>query len=69
MPVWYFLLWLDWEQVTSSYEAYDREYIPRVSCQKGPICHALAWRVGTFWRDTLDMQYKTQQRVDHMYIR
>ena len=29
--------------------------ISRVSCQKGPICHAWAWRVGPFWQDTLDM--------------
>ena len=29
--------------------------ISRVSCQKGPICHAKAWRVGLFWQDTLDM--------------
>ena len=29
--------------------------ISRVSCQKSPICHAEAWRVGPFWQDTLDM--------------
>ena len=23
--------------------------------QKGPICHALAWRVGPFAQDTLDV--------------
>ena len=33
----------------------DRLYISRVSCQKGPICHAYAWRVGPFWQDTLDI--------------
>ena len=27
----------------------------RVSCQKGPICHASAWRVGPFWKDTIDI--------------
>ena len=27
----------------------------RVSCQKGPICHAQAWQVGPFWQDTIDM--------------
>ena len=26
-------------------------YISRVSCQKGPIRHASAWRVGPFWQD------------------
>ena len=26
----------------------------QVSCQKGPICHASAWRVGPYWQDTLD---------------
>ena len=31
--------------------------ISRVSCQKGPICHASAWRVGPFWQDTLDITY------------
>ena len=30
--------------------------ISRVSCQKGPICHAYAWRVGPFWQDTIDMK-------------
>ena len=29
-------------------------HISRVSCQKGPICHAYAWRVGPFWQDTID---------------
>ena len=29
------------------------EDISRVSCQKGPICHA--WRVGPFWQDTIDI--------------
>ena len=27
----------------------------RVSCQKGPTCHAYAWQIGPFWQDTLDM--------------
>ena len=27
----------------------------RVSCQKGPTRHAYAWRVGPFWRDTLEL--------------
>ena len=27
----------------------------RVSCQKGPICHAQAWQVGPFWQDTLGL--------------
>ena len=31
--------------------------ISRVSCQKGPICHAQAWRVGPLWQDTIDMQF------------
>ena len=26
-----------------------------MSCQKGPICHAQAWRVGPFWQDTIDI--------------
>ena len=26
-----------------------------VSCQKGPICHARAWRVGLFWQDTIEL--------------
>ena len=30
-------------------------YISRVSCQKGPICQAQAWREGSFWQDTIDM--------------
>ena len=32
----------------------------RVSCQKGPICHALAWRVGPFWRNTIDIHYASR---------
>ena len=27
----------------------------RVSCQKGHICYAYAWRVGPFWQDTIDI--------------
>ena len=27
--------------------------ITSVSCQKDPICHAWAWRVGPFWQDAL----------------
>ena len=27
----------------------------RVSCQKGSICHTLAWRVGPFWQDTIEL--------------
>ena len=27
--------------------------ISRVFCQKGPICHAEAWRVGPFWQDAI----------------
>ena len=34
------------------------DWISRVSCQKGPICHALAWRVGPFWHDTIDIWSK-----------
>ena len=33
----------------------QQQYISRVSCQKGPICLAWAWRVGPFWQDTVDM--------------
>ena len=29
-------------------------HISRVSCQKGPICHAYAWRVGPFWQDNIE---------------
>ena len=34
---------------------YTYTHISRVSCQKGPICHALACLVGPFWQDTIDM--------------
>ena len=27
----------------------------RVSCQKGPTCHAYPWQVGPFWQDTLEL--------------
>ena len=30
-------------------------YISRVSCQKGPIYHALTWRVGPVWQDSIDI--------------
>ena len=30
-------------------------HISRVSCQKGPTCHAYAWQIGPFWQDTLDI--------------
>ena len=38
---------------------YTRYHISRVSCQKGSICHAYAWRVGPFWQETLDISYFT----------
>ena len=31
----------------------DPQHTSRVSCQKGPICHASAWRVGPFWQEDL----------------
>ena len=31
-------------------------HIWRVSCQKGRICHASAWRVGPFWQDIIDLE-------------
>ena len=40
--------------VSYAYGAYFY-HISRVSYQKGPICHASAWRVGPFWQDTLDV--------------
>ena len=30
-------------------------HISRVSCQKGPTCHAYAWQIGPFWQDTIDI--------------
>ena len=33
--------------------SYKYSHLSRVSCQKGPICHASAWWVGPFWQDTL----------------
>ena len=36
-----------------------------VSCQKGPICHAQAWRVGPFWQDTLDLAAPTLAFITH----
>ena len=37
----------------------------RVSCQKGPICHAYVWRIGPFWQDTIDKhdRQKDKDRV------
>ena len=35
-------------------------YISRVSCQKGPICHAYAWRIAPFWQDALDIKLVTK---------
>ena len=42
--------WCSWSRLTEK-----RTYMSRVSCQKGPICHAQAWQVGPFWLDTLDV--------------
>ena len=36
----------------------------RVSCQKGPICHAYAWQIGPFWQDTLEFNIN---RVDSRF--
>ena len=42
-------------------------YILGVSCQKGPIYHASAWRVGPFWQDTLDMSMKFTQSFRELW--
>ena len=41
-------------QSTLNIWQYIQQNIARVSCKKGPICHAEAWRVGPFLQDTLD---------------
>ena len=41
--------------MSNVYPSYRYKHISRVPCQKGPICHALAWRVGPFWQDTIDV--------------
>ena len=33
----------------------------RISCQKGPICHAYAWQIGPFWQDALAI--RTHQMI------
>ena len=33
------------------------EYNSRVSCQKGPTCHAYEWQLGPFWQDTLKILF------------
>ena len=45
------------------FEKFDRRLSPdyiypnsRVSCPKGPIFHAEAWRVGPFWQDTIELK-------------
>ena len=35
--------------------------ISMVSCQKGPICHAYAWQIGSFWQDALAI--RTHQMI------
>ena len=35
--------------------------ITMVSCQKGPTRHAYAWRIGSFWQDTLDKHFVVTQ--------
>ena len=42
--------------VLASYFVKPPGAMTRVSCQKGPICHALAWRVGPFLYDTLELK-------------
>ena len=32
---------------------YEYIYITRVSCQKGPTCHADAWQIGPFWEEDI----------------
>ena len=46
----------------------SRIYISRVSCQKGPICHALAWLVGPFWQDTLDIRVWSHKRDPYLAL-
>ena len=34
---------------------YIQYHNSRVSCQKGPTCHAYPWKIGPFWQDTLEL--------------
>ena len=36
-------------------DAPDPGWFRGYPAKKGPICHAWAWRVGSFWQDTLDL--------------
>ena len=38
-----------------TYQSIDKNYMSRVSCQKGPTRHAYAWQIGPFWQDTIDV--------------
>ena len=45
------VLWKGAESSPSSCTLFHQTHSnSRVSCQKGPICHASAWRVGPFWQ-------------------
>ena len=47
---------------------YQDLFKSRVSCQKSPICHAWAWRVGPFWQDTIVFRYRYSHRMRHDYV-
>ena len=32
-------------------------HFTRISCQKGPTCHAYAWQIGPFWQDTPELRF------------
>ena len=56
----YLVQWLAWLWARTLQNMVGLQQFPniqtsRVSCQKGPTCHAYAWQIGPFWQDTLDM--------------
>ena len=54
-PQWDFLYWSEDVCIESGpWVIIAPAVMSRVSCQKGPTCHAYAWQIGPFWQDTLD---------------
>ena len=39
-----------------------------VSYQKGPTCHAYAWKIGPFWQDTIDIAFFLLYAVDSIAV-
>ena len=45
-----------------------KEFLSRVSCQKGPTRHVYAWQIGPFWQDTPDAFFDAGRKCENSQL-